>query len=153
MANDTSSKSYIFSFKLVSGYNVITLPNNVIVPNLKNITVKKLSYNFNQLNQYSALLSIQGYDLHNYSDGVSNNTYLLSFFNPTGVQNSQINYINYTNKPDVSLSYGAPMPQLTLVFDTDYGSNYNGVNLGLMSTGGSPFVSATNPLFVELCFE
>ena len=41
MANDTSSKSYIFSFKLVSGYNVITLPNAVIVPNLKTITIKK----------------------------------------------------------------------------------------------------------------
>ena len=150
MANQTSASSYIFSFKLVSGYNVITLPNNVIVPNLKYITVKKLSYNFNQLNQYSALLSIQGYDLHNYSDGVANHTYSLSFFNPSGIQNSQINYINYASKPDVALTYGAPQSQFTLVFDTDYGSNYIGGNLGLMPTGGSPFVTATNPLFVEL---
>ena len=150
MANQTNSLSYIFSFKLVSGYNVITLPNAVIVPNLKTITVKKLSYNFNQLNQYSALLSILGYDLNNYSDGIANHTYSLSFFNPSGVQNSQINYINYSNKPDISLSYGAPMSQLILVFDTDYGSN--GSSLGLMSMGGSPFVTSSNPLFVELEF-
>ena len=104
MANQTSASTYIFSFKLVSGYNVITLPNNVVVPNLKSITVKKLSYNFNQLNQYSALLSIQGYDLHSYSDGVATHTYSLSFFNPSGVQNSQINYINYANKSDISLT-------------------------------------------------
>ncbi len=152
MANQTASPNYIFSFKLVSGYNVITLPNGVIVPNLKTITIKKLSYNFNQQSQYSALLSIQGYDLHYYSDGVANHSYTLSFFNPSGILNDQINYINYAEKPDISLVYGSPQSQFTLVFDTDYGSNYNGGNLGLMSTGGSPFVSATNPLFVELEF-
>ena len=42
MANQTEAMSYIFSFKLVSGYNVINLPNSIIVPNLKTITIKKI---------------------------------------------------------------------------------------------------------------
>ena len=44
MANTTESPSYVFTFKLVSGYNVVNLPSNIIVPNLKQITIKKLSY-------------------------------------------------------------------------------------------------------------
>ena len=62
MANTLASPSYVFSFKLVSGYNQITSPNNVIVPNLKQIIVRKLSYSFNQQYQYEAKLSIVGYD-------------------------------------------------------------------------------------------
>ena len=92
MANQTDAQSYIFSFKLVSGYNVITLPNATIVPNLKTITIKKLSYNFNQSNQYVAKLSIMGYDLHTYSDGQITSPYTLTFFNPSGTVNSQITY-------------------------------------------------------------
>ncbi len=151
MANTTGAQTFTFSYKLVSGYNVITLPNGVIIPNLKTITVKKLSYNFNQINQYVAKLSIQGYDLYNYSDGQINGTYTLSFFNPSGTLNSQINYVNYANSPDIILQYGAPFSQLTLVFDTDFSNNQG--SLGMMSVGGSPYVSATNPLLIELQFQ
>ncbi len=93
-ANTAESPSYVFTFKLVSGYNVVNLPNNIIVPNLKQITIKKLSYNFNQANQYVAKLSLMGYDLHYYSDGVNNTSYTLTFMNPSGLINSQINYVN-----------------------------------------------------------
>ena len=51
MANTTESPSYVFTFKLVSGYNVVNLPNNIMVPNLKQITIKKLRYNLiNRIN-------------------------------------------------------------------------------------------------------
>ena len=151
MANTTDSQTYTFSFKLVPGYNVISLPNNIITPNLKNITIKKISYNFNQSNQYVAKLSIIGYDLQYYSDGVVTNTYSLSFFNPSGAINSQINYVNYSDKSDIVLKYGSPLSQFTLSFDTDY-STIPG-SLGVMSTGGSSFVTSSNPLFIEIEFK
>ena len=150
MANTTDSQSYVFSFKLVSGYNVVNLPNNIIVPNLKTITIRKLSYNFNQPDQYVAKLSIQGYDLHQYTDGVSSGTYTLTFFSPSGTVNSQINYVNYANQADIVLTYGNPLSQFTLIFDTDYSTNQG--SLGAMSTGGSPYVTTTNPLLVEISF-
>ena len=54
MANTTDSQTYIFTFKLVSGYNVITLPNNIIIPNLKKILQKILQlkkYHIISINQ------------------------------------------------------------------------------------------------------
>ena len=150
MANTTESPSYVFTFKLISGFNIVNLPNNILVPNLKKITIKKLSYNFNQSNQYVAKLSVQGYDLHYYSDGVTTSTYTLTFMNPSGLINSQINYVNYADRPDIVLSYGAPFTQFTLIFDTDYSVNPG--SLGEMSVGGSPHVSPSNPLLIEIEF-
>ena len=150
MANTTESLSYVFTFKLVSGYNVVNLPNNTIVPNLKQITIKKLSYNFNQANQYVAKLSLLGYDLHYYSDGVNTSSYTLTFMNPSGLINSQINYVNYADKPDIVLKYGAPFSQFTLVFGTDYSVNQG--SFGEMSVGGSSFVSPSNVLLIEIEF-
>ena len=151
MANTLASPSYVFSFKLVSGFNQITLPNNVIVPNLKQIIVRKLSYAFNQQYQYEAKLSIVGYDLHTYFDGLNTSSYTLSFFNPSGALNNVIEYTNVTSNADINLTYGAPMSQFTLVFDTDYSNNTG--SLGAMSIGGSPYVTPTNPLFIEIEFR
>ena len=149
MANTFAAPSYVFSFKLVSGYNVIQLPNNIIIPNLKQIFIRKLSYNFNQQNQYVGLLSIQGYDLNTYFDGVAQSNYTISMFNASGVQNTVISYVNTTMNADINLQYGSVQSQFTIVFNTDYGATGN---LGAMSTGGSSFVSPTNPLFIELQF-
>ena len=151
VANTTEAPSYRYSFKLVSGYSVINIPNNVIIPNLKNITIRKLSYNFNQSNQYVAKLSIMGYDTHIYTEGQITGSYTLSFFSPSGTINSQINYVNYANQPDVQLSYGNPMSQFTLIFDTDY-STIQG-SLGQMSTGGSAYVTQENPVLIEIDFQ
>ena len=151
MANTTDAPSFRFSFKIISGYSVVNLPNNIIVPNLKNITIRKLSYNFNQTNQYVAKLSIQGYDTHFYTDGQVTGTYTLTFFSPSGTLNSQINYVNYANQPDILLTYGSPMSQFILVFDTDQSVNQG--SLGSMSIGGCPFVTASNPLLVEIEFQ
>ena len=103
------------------------------------------------LNQYVAKLSIQGYDLHYYTDGVLTSTYTLSFFNPSGALNSQINYVNYASKDDIVLSYGAPFSQFTLVFDTDYSEISGG--LGQMSMCGSSFVTLSNPIIIEIEFK
>ena len=151
MANTTESPSYVFTFKLISGYSVVNLPNNIIVPNLKTITIKKLSYNFNQLNQYVAKMSIVGYDIHTFTDGQTTKAYTLTFFNPGGALNSQINFVNYAKTPDIVLAYGSPMSQFILVFDTDY-STVQG-SLGSMSVGGSPFVTPSNPLLLEIQFQ
>ncbi len=115
-ANTIGAISYIYSFKLCSGYNIVQLPSNVVIPNLKKIFVRKFGYNFNQANQYVALLSIQGFDLHTFYDG------------------------------QISSSF-------TIIINTDYGSAYNGGNLGQISVGGSPFVTTTNPVYIELQFE
>ena len=150
MANDVDAKSYIFSYKLCSGYNVIQIPSNIVIPNLKQITVKKLSYKFNTINQYTALLSIQGFDLHTLSDGIVTQNYTLSFFNPSGIINSEINYINYAAKPDIQLTYGSSQSQFTIVFNTDQSDNVG--SLGSMSVGGSSYVTTSNPLFLEIEF-
>ena len=152
-ANTTGASSFIFSFKLCSGYNVIQLPNSTIVPNLKKIFVRKFGYNFTQQNQYVALLSIQGFDLHTYYDGVVQSSYSISLFNPSGTQNAVVNYVNVTNSADIELLYGSVQSQFTIVINTDYGSNYNGGNLGQISTGGTPFITTDNPVFLELEFQ
>ncbi len=111
-------------------------------------TVKKLSYKFNTINQYTALLSIQGFDLHTLSDGIVTQNYTLSFFNPSGIINSEINYINYAAKPDIQLTYGSSQSQFTIVFNTDQSDNVG--SLGSMSAGGSRYVTTSNPLFLEI---
>ncbi len=75
----------------------------------------------------------------------------MSFSNPSGAINSQIAYVNYADKPDIVLTYGSPLSQFTLSFDTDYSINQG--SLGVMSTGGSPYVTASNPLFIEIEFK
>ena len=70
--------------------------------------------------------------------------------NPSGLINSQINYVNYADKPDITLKYGAPFSQFTLVFDTDYSVNQG--SFGEMSVGGSSFVTPSNPLLIEIEF-
>lgn len=151
MANETSSANYIYTFKLISGFNVINIPNNVIVPNLKQIFIRKLAYNFDQIGSYIGLLSIQGYDLHVYTDGITPHNYTICLFNPSGNQNQVIEYINETTHPDINLVYGAPMSQFTLIFDQD-GPSANQQPSAAMTTGGSPFITTTNPLFIELEF-
>ncbi len=148
MANTTNAQSYIFTFKLISGYNVIQLPNNIIIPNLKKIFVRKLAYNFNQQYQYVGKLSIVGYDLHTYTDGVNTSSYTITLLNPSGALNNVVEYTNVTQNADINLLYGSSQSQFTIVFDSDYSDN--GGSLTSMSTGGSPFVSQSNPLLLEL---
>ncbi len=149
-ANTTGADSYVFSIKLISGYNVVQLPSNIIVPNLKKIFIRKFGYTFNQQNQYVALLSIQGFDLHTYYDGQVQSNYSISLFNPSGVQNTVINYVNNSDTADISLLYGSPQSQFTITINTDYGTTGN---LGQISTGGSPFITSNNPIFLELEFK
>jgi len=150
-ANTTGANSYIYSIKLVSGYSVITLPSNIIIPNLKKIFIRKFGYNFNQANQYVALLSIQGFDLHSYFDGQVQTNYTISLFNVSGVQNTVVNYINNTDMSDINLLYGSSQSQFTITINTDYGTASG--NLGQISVGGSPFITPSNPVFLELQFE
>ena len=149
-ANTTGADSYVFSIKLISGYNVVQLPSNIIVPNLKKIFIRKFGYTFNQQNQYVALLSIQGFDLHTYYDGQVQSNYSISLFNPSGVQNTVINYVNNSDTADISLLYGSPQSQFTITIHTDYGTTGN---LGQISTGGTPFITSNNPVFLELEFQ
>ena len=150
-ANTTSAISYIFTFKLCSGYNIVQLPNSITIPNLKKIFIRKLSYNFNTSFQYIGLLSLQGWDLHSYSDGIATSSYTISLLNPSGVQNSVISYINNTSKADIDLVYGSVQSQFIITFNTD-NSNGSG-SLGQMSVGGSAYVTPSNPIVIEIEFQ
>jgi len=65
----------------------------------------------------------------------------MMFFNPSGLLNSVVTYDNKTSNPDVNFEYGKDMTQCILTFDID------------SSTGGSGFVTQSNPLYVELEFK
>lgn len=129
----------LFTYQLYSGYNLITLSQTI--DNVKKITVKKFAYRFIQPNQLLARLSIVGHDIWTYTDGITTANYTMTFFNAGGLQNGVINYINKNDAPDVKFEYGTPLTQFYLVFDIDN------------SSGGSPDVSQTNPILIELEFS
>ncbi len=89
--------------------------------------------------------------MHQYSDGVNLSSYTITLLNPSGVINSVVEYTNVSNNADINLSYGSPQSSFTVVFDSDYSNN--GGSLTSMTTGGSPFVSSSNPLLIELEFR
>ena len=126
------------AYKLVSGYNVISFPQ--ALSNVKSITVRKLGYRFDQTGQYIARLSIGSNDVHEYTDGITSSNYTMIFFNPSGLINSVVTYDNKTSETDVTFEYGKDMTQCILTFDID------------SSSGGSPYVTQLNPLYVELEF-
>ena len=126
------------AYKLVSGYNVINFPQTLL--NVKSITVRKLGYMFDQTGQYMARLSIGSNDVHEYTDGITSSNYTMAFFNPGGILNSVVTYDNKTNSTDVTFVYGKDMTQCVLSFDIDD------------SAGGSPYVTQSNPLYIELEF-
>ena len=88
-----------------------------------------------------------GYDLNKYYDGVNSATYTLAFFNSSG-QTTTITYTNDTETANISLSYGAPLQNFTLIFDIDYTE----AGIPFFSNGGSASVTPSNPLYVEIQF-
>ena len=122
-----------YSMKLVSGYNLITLP--FTIQNLKSIKIKKLMYRFITLNQYVFTVNIATWNANTHFDGVNTYNYTLINYNSGNIDNL-MRYDNINGNDDVTYEYGRGISQIVVTLEVD----------GVQCAD----VSQTNPCFIEI---
>ena len=125
-----------YSMKLVSGYNLITLP--LTIQNLKSIKIKKLMYRFITLNQYVFTVNIATWNANTHFDGVNTYNYTLINYNSGNIDNL-MRYDNINGNDDVTYEYGRGISQIVVTLEVD----------GVQCAD----VSQTNPCFIEIEFS
>ena len=125
-----------YSMKLVSGYNLITLP--FTIQNLKSIKIKKLMYRFITLNQYVFTVNIATWNANTHFDGLNTYNYTLINYNSGNIDNL-MRYDNINGNDDVTYEYGRGISQIVVTLEVD----------GVQCAD----VSQTNPCFIEIEFS
>ena len=124
-----------YSLKLISGYNVITLPSTI--QNLKSIKIKKLSYRFISMNQYVFTVNIATWNANIHFDGLVQYNYTLINYNDGNI-NKLLHYENMNGNNDVSYEYGRGLSQIIISLEVD----------GIQCAD----ISQSNPCFLEIEF-
>jgi hypothetical protein len=126
---------FLYSLKLISSVNKITLPEPL--GNVKRIKINKIKYRTAIDNQHHMIITMTGFDNNRYFDGVNNIDYLFSLFIPSG-SNQEINYLDNGNCNSYDNQYGTPINSFdfNVLIDGDY----------------SPYINQDNPLYIEILF-
>ena len=125
-----------YSLKLISGYNVITLPSTI--QNLKSIKIKKLMYRFISMNQYVFTVNIATWNANTHFDGLVQYNYTLINYNDGNI-NKLLHYENMNGNNDVSYEYGRGLSQIIISLEVD----------GIQCAD----ISQSNPCFLEIEFS
>ena len=124
-----------YSLKLISGYNVITLPSTI--QNLKSIKIKKLMYRFISMDQYVFTVNIATWNANTHFDGLVQYNYTLINYNDGNI-NKLLHYENMNGNNDVSYEYGRGLSQIIISLEVD----------GIQCAD----ISQSNPCFLEIEF-
>ena len=125
-----------YSLKLISGYNVITLPSTI--QNLKSIKIKKLMYRFISMNQYVFTVNIATWNANTHFDGLVQYNYTLINYNDGNI-NKLLHYENMNGNNDVSYEYGRGLSQIIISLEVD----------GIQCAD----ITQSNPCFLEIEFS
>ena len=125
-----------YSLKLISGYNVITLPSTI--QNLKSIKIKKLMYRFISMDQYVFTVNIATWNANTHFDGLVQYNYTLINYNDGNI-NKLLHYENMNGNNDVSYEYGRGLSQIIISLEVD----------GIQCAD----ISQSNPCFLEIEFS
>ena len=125
-----------YSLKLISGYNVITLPSTI--QNLKSIKIKKLMYRFISMYQYVFTVNIATWNANTHFDGLVQYNYTLINYNDGNI-NKLLHYENMNGNNDVSYEYGRGLSQIIISLEVD----------GIQCAD----ITQTNPCFLEIEFS
>ena len=125
-----------YSLKLISGYNVITLPSTI--QNLKSIKIKKLMYRFISMDQYVFTVNIATWNANTHFDGLVQYNYTLVNYNDGNI-NSLLHYENMNGNNDVSYEYGRGLSQIIISLEVD----------GIQCAD----ITQSNPCFLEIEFS
>ena len=125
-----------YSLKLISGYNVITLP--ATIQNLKSIKIKKLMYRFISMNQYVFTVNIATWNANIHFDGLVQYNYTLINYNDGNI-NKLLHYENMNGNNDVSYEYGRGLSQIIISLEVD----------GIQCAD----ITQSNPCFLEIEFS
>ena len=124
-----------YSLKLISGYNVITLPSTI--QNLKSIKIKKLMYRFISMDQYVFTVNIATWNANTHFDGLVQYNYTLINYNDGNI-NKLLHYENMNGNNDVSYEYGRGLSQIIISLEVD----------GIQCAD----ITQSNPCFLEIEF-
>ena len=125
-----------YSLKLISGYNIITLPSTI--QNLKSIKIKKLMYRFISMNQYVFTVNIATWNANTHFDGLVQYNYTLINYNDGNI-NKLLHYENMNGNNDVSYEYGRGLSQIIISLEVD----------GIQCAD----ITQSNPCFLEIEFS
>ena len=125
-----------YSLKLISGYNVITLP--ATIQNLKSIKIKKLMYRFISMEQYVFTVNIATWNANTHFDGLVQYNYTLINYNDGNI-NKLLHYENMNGNNDVSYEYGRGLSQIIISLEVD----------GIQCAD----ITQSNPCFLEIEFS
>ena len=125
-----------YSLKLISGYNVITLPSTI--QNLKSIKIKKLMYRFISMDQYVFTVNIATWNANTHFDGLVQYNYTLVNYNDGNI-NKLLHYENMNGNNDVSYEYGRGLSQIIISLEVD----------GIQCAD----ITQSNPCFLEIEFS
>ena len=125
-----------YSLKLISGYNVITLPSTI--QNLKSIKIKKLMYRFISMDQYVFTVNIATWNANTHFDGLVQYNYTLINYNDGNI-NNLLHYENMNGNNDVSYEYGRGLSQIIISLEVD----------GIQCAD----IIQSNPCFLEIEFS
>ena len=125
-----------YSLKLISGYNVITLPSTI--QNLKSIKIKKLMYRFISMDQYVFTVNIATWNANIHFDGLVKYNYTLINYNDGNI-NNLLHYENMNGNNDVSYEYGRGLSQIIISLEID----------GVQCAD----ITQSNPCFLEIEFS
>ena len=125
-----------YSLKLISGYNIITLPTTI--QNLKSIKIKKLMYRFISMYQYVFTVNIATWNANTHFDGLVQYNYTLINYNDGNI-NKLLHYENMNGNNDVSYEYGRGLSQIIISLEID----------GIQCAD----ISQSNPCFLEIEFS
>ena len=125
-----------YSLKLISGYNVITLPSTI--QNLKSIKIKKLMYRFISMYQYVFTVNIATWNANTHFDGLVQYNYTLINYNDGNI-NKLLHYENMNGNNDVSYEYGRGLSQIIISLEVD----------GIQCAD----ITQSNPCFLEIEFS
>ena len=125
-----------YSLKLISGYNVITLPSTI--QNLKSIKIKKLMYRFISMDQYVFTVNIATWNANIHFDGLVQYNYTLVNYNDGNI-NKLLHYENMNGNNDVSFEYGRGLSQIIISLEID----------GVQCAD----ITQSNPCFLEIEFS
>ena len=125
-----------YSLKLISGYNVITLPSTI--QNLKSIKIKKLMYRFISMDQYVFTVNIATWNANIHFDGLVQYNYTLINYNDGNI-NNLLHYENMNGNNDVSYEYGRGLSQIIISLEVD----------GIQCAD----ITQSNPCFLEIEFS
>ena len=125
-----------YSLKLISGYNVITLPSTI--QNLKSIKIKKLMYRFISMDQYVFTVNIATWNANTHFDGLVQYNYTLINYNDGNI-NKLLHYENMNGNNDVSYEYGRGLGQIIISLEVD----------GIQCAD----ITQSNPCFLEIEFS